>query len=492
MSTTTSAAESEPRATQDSSWLLVALADGLVQNVQTGFACGVNNRDGRGIAHIRPMNVSTEGQIELSDMKFVALDEATRDERLVQRGDVIFNNTNSPELVGKTALYDEGEPRAFSNHMTRLRVDESRIRPHYLALALHQLWREGYFADKCNNHVSQASISRAVLLETEIPLPSTEVQKTLVQTVTDLQQQVHSASGRLDTIPSLLKKLRQSVLSAACSGQLTADWRETHSAIPDGRGIVAKLEASHFAAGGHRKGNAAAPSEEAHDLDPLGLPESWGLTDFRNAVDPSRPITYGILKPGPNVVEGIPYVRVADFPGDKLVLGGIKKTSREIEAAFARARLRSDDVLLSIRGTVGRVCVVPVELEGGNITQDTARLSLQTFLLRDYVVLYLKSAPVQDRMDRAQKGVAVRGINIGDVRALQLAVPPWEEQLEIVRRVESLLALAGSIESRLAEATTQVGRTSQAILAKAFRGELATSRRATDPKLLNGMPGHSI
>jgi type I restriction enzyme S subunit len=75
-------------------------------------------------------------------------------------------------------------------------------------------------------------------------------------------------------------------------------------------------------------------------------------------------------------------------------------------------------------------------------------------------------------MQRAVKGVAVRGINIGDVRAIQLPIPPKEEQEEIVQRAHSLFAITDELELRLARATAQVEKLTQAILAKAFRGEL--------------------
>jgi type I restriction enzyme S subunit len=75
-------------------------------------------------------------------------------------------------------------------------------------------------------------------------------------------------------------------------------------------------------------------------------------------------------------------------------------------------------------------------------------------------------------MQRAIKGAAIRGINIGDVRALQVPIPPLEEQDKIVRRVEALFGLADVIEKRVAVATARADKLTQAILTKAFRGEL--------------------
>lgn len=119
-------------------WAMARLADGLVTDVQSGFACGRHNRDGEGIAHLRPMNVSEAGAIDLRNLRFVSAGEADREERLLQNGDVLFNNTNSPELVGKTALYTLDEPRAFSNHMTRVRCDRRVLLPDFCAMFLHQ------------------------------------------------------------------------------------------------------------------------------------------------------------------------------------------------------------------------------------------------------------------------------------------------------------------------------------------------------------------
>src|SRR5262245_9935444 len=80
-------------------WTVAQLGEGIVMDVQTGFACGVNNRQGEGIGHLRPMNVNADGKIDLMDVKYVPESECNRDERLVRLGDVIFNNTNSTELV---------------------------------------------------------------------------------------------------------------------------------------------------------------------------------------------------------------------------------------------------------------------------------------------------------------------------------------------------------------------------------------------------------
>jgi len=293
--------------------------------------------------------------------------------------------------------------------------------------------------------------------------------------VADLMLHVDSTRARLARVTAMLKSFRKAVLAAACSGKLTEDWREKHLDIEPASKLVQRIRASHETAGVGHGGKAADPTEDVHTLAAEDFTNTWTVDELKWLCQPGRSITYGILKPGLNQLNGVPYIRVADFPGDRLELIGIKKTTRTIADEYKRSTLRSGDVLLSIRGTVGRVCRVPAELVGANITQDTTRIAVNREISADYIELYLRSPSVQNRLNASMRGVAVRGVNIGDVRVLQVAVPPLDEQQEIVRRVEALFKLADAIEKRVAAASLRAERLTQAILAKAFRGELVST-----------------
>ena len=145
-------------------WAEATLAE-LGVEAQSGFPSGRHNKLGQGIPHLRPMNIDREGRIDLTDVKYV---EDPRDLRL-RPGDVLFNNTNSPPLVGKTAYLAVRGDFAFSNHMTRLRVPQS-VDGRFLAIQLHFLWRKGVFRAMCSHHVNQASVTYKALLSTQIAL----------------------------------------------------------------------------------------------------------------------------------------------------------------------------------------------------------------------------------------------------------------------------------------------------------------------------------
>ena len=107
-------------------------------------------------------NISRKGTLNLDDLKSV--DPQANPLRL-QSGDVLFNNTNSPVLIGKTTAIMVDGDLGYSNHMTRLRL-ASGVETRFVAHQLHYLWMSGYFRYKCVKHVNQASISSTPLSET--------------------------------------------------------------------------------------------------------------------------------------------------------------------------------------------------------------------------------------------------------------------------------------------------------------------------------------
>jgi type I restriction enzyme S subunit len=379
--------------------------------------------------------------------------------------------------IGKVAILgiDAATNQACAVGIPRPRVTTNKYLLHYLTSQKQEFVAKGQGG-------AQPNISQGIIKAWPIPLAPLREQERITAKLDALLERINECRIQLNRVPQILKKFREAVLEAAVSGRLTEEWRGAQ--VPttvDAKADVDALLHAHTAVGGHRAGNAAPPTSDVHDLEPSMFPQEWGLIDLRDAIEPGRPITYGILKPGPEVIDGIPYIRVADYPNNRLNPSTVRKTSKSIESEFARARLREGDLLLSIRGTVGRLIVIPKELEGANITQDSARLSVQRHLNKSFVMLYLKSQMAQQRMKRATKGVAVRGINIGDVRALQLPVPSLSEQQEIASRVDALFAFADTLDCQHQQAVALAGKLTPSVLAKAFRGELVPQDPNDEP-----------
>ena len=148
-------------------------------------------------------------------------------------------------------------------------------------------------------------------------------------------------------------------------------------------------------------------------------------------VEDDRPITYGILKPGSGFPGGVPVVKVKDMQNGIIDQSDLLLTTPELDYQYRRSRLRAGDLLISIRGSVGRMAEVPSNLENANITQDTARLSIKPDYNKVYVRGVLESQPMQRDMEKNIRGVAVKGINIGYLRALGIPMCDRAKQDEL-------------------------------------------------------------
>lgn len=172
--------------------------------------------------------------------------------------------------------------------------------------------------------------------------------------------------------------------------------------------------------------------------DPIDNHHGFPIEPLEDLIQPTRPISYGILMPGPDVPNGVPYIRVTDIQDGRVVTALVRRTTPEIDQAYKRSKLKAGDLLLSIRGHVGRMAIVPQCLDGANITQDTARLATVDSLESDYLMGCLASPGMQHRMVGLTRGAAVQGINLGDVKELPIPVPPLVLQQKFAALVERL------------------------------------------------------
>ncbi len=171
----------------------------IAEEIKAGFASGQSSVDTKGVPHIRPMNITDKGQFTWDGLKQIALTEYEgRKDYTLRSGDVLFNNTNSKELVGKTCLIEKDIHGGFSNHMTRIRVKPGICVPNFLALILHNAWKKGIFLELANRWVGQAGINATALAQFQIPLPPLEVQKEIVAEIEGYQKVINGARAVLD------------------------------------------------------------------------------------------------------------------------------------------------------------------------------------------------------------------------------------------------------------------------------------------------------
>jgi type I restriction enzyme S subunit len=290
-----------------------------------------------------------------------------------------------------------------------------------------------------------------------VPVAPLSEQARIADKLDALLVRVEACRTRLDRVPALLKRFRQSVLSAAVSGQLTAEWRTGQSP------------------------QTVSLSAEALESDlNLVVPNSWCIVQAQDTVEPDASIVYGIVQPGPKLTGGVPYVQITDIVDGRIQLEDLSFTSAEIAKSYRRSSIRTGDVLLGIiRAT--KVAVVPDQLEGANISRSVARLRPRKGLLPQFLAIALEAPAVQNWLRAQHRGMDMPVLNLSEVRLAPIPVAPLPEQAEIVRRVESLFTLADSLEAKYQAARAQIERLTPALLAKAFRGELVPQDPNDEP-----------
>lgn len=199
-------------------WETRALKD-WEMDAQSGFASGAHNSENKGVIHLRPMNISRLGKLDFENYKSVEDNSARR----IVKGDILFNNTNSAELVGKTTIIDIDGEFAYSNHMTRLRFPVEKVDHKYMSILLHSMWMSGFFNEICSNHVNQASVSIKRLGQVEITLPPLPEQHKIVEILEDHLSRLDASIALADAMEKQSAGLRRSLLQAAFTGQLTKE-----------------------------------------------------------------------------------------------------------------------------------------------------------------------------------------------------------------------------------------------------------------------------
>ena len=191
-------------------WDIVNISD-LVLNYKNGFASG--ERDENGIVQIRMNNVSTDGKIDLTKHLKVPIHKNIQNYEL-EKGDLLFNNTNSVDLVGKSAIfYNAPFPCTFSNHFTRLRFNPDKVLPEYVLNHIVTYQNAGYFKYMANRHVGQSGVDLKDLLKIRIPLPSLSTQKDILNNIELIDMQIEIVSQNSHNLLELKKKLTNDYLS---------------------------------------------------------------------------------------------------------------------------------------------------------------------------------------------------------------------------------------------------------------------------------------
>lgn len=192
--------------------------------IQNGFACGEKDVE-NGIPHLRMNNIDDSGYLNLNLVRTVPIDKDVEKYQL-KNGDVLFMGTNSEEKIGKSCLFvsPDRQNYLFSNHLYRIRIEDSRISPSYLSNYLHFLWSKKFYPSIAKRWVNQASVSKTALSQIKIFKPD---KKNLLR-FNIAYQEFYQLREKRSVAIEKIESTYSTILFQAFSGKLTAKWRKAH------------------------------------------------------------------------------------------------------------------------------------------------------------------------------------------------------------------------------------------------------------------------
>lgn len=374
----------------------------IATEIVSGVACGKANAVDNGVLHLRPFSVTVDGGLTLTDAPRIPPDVVPRGRLGFRAGDILFNNTNSVELVGKSAIVASPLDAAFSNHMTRIRVDADRVSPGYVQAYLQHLFRHRYFEARATRWIGQAAFGAAQLKTIEVPLPPLDEQHRMVR-----------------------------LLDRAAEIRRRADAARAKS-----RAIIPALFLDMFG-------------------DPATNPKGWPVKKIGDTCDVQGGLQ--VTSKRSSLPLERPYLRVANVLRGALNLDEVKSI-RLTPAELDRTRLRRGDILV-VEGHGNPREIGRAAMWDGSVPDCTHQNHLirarviEGTLLPQYLECYLNSeAGRQILISNGKTTSGLNTISTSNVKAVKLPLPPLHLQTAFAEQVIRIESVACALDAAAAKA----------------------------------------
>jgi len=384
--------------------------------------------------------------------------------QLVQEGDVLLCKINPRINRVWTVTANKGYRQIASSEWIVIR---SNI---HVSNFLKYFFREGKFRDLLCLDVSGVggSLTRAkpkLVADYEVIVAPLAEQSRIVEKFDEVLAQVDTIKARLDGIPAILKRFRQSILASAVSGKLTEEWRGVNTSTNIANSIQEILSDRSKLVSKRTK----EPQTHLKD-DEYEIPNSWKWVSLDSL---SSKIVDGVHHKPEYIDEGVPFMSVKDINHGKMSFDNCKYISADThEQIHLRCNPEKGDLLITKSGTIGRTAIVNTDMifdlfvSVALIKPASAQTNMEYINIA--LCQWVNTIDVSSRI----VGTAIKNLHLRDMRVLAIPFAPIEEQKEIVRLVDQYFAFADTIETQVKKAQSRVDNLTQSILAKAFRGEL--------------------
>ena len=351
-------------------------------------------------------------------------------------------------------------------------VDETIINIEYF----HQLTNSKNFYDLCEVASSGIThrkyLNETTFLEFEIDLPDIQKQERIVTKIKKQSTKSELLNKELKTQQDLISKLKQSILQEAIEGQLTEDWRAKQQEVEPASLLLERIKAEKARLLKEKKikKQKALPAIEEEEK-PFELPEGWAwcrLGDvFTTITKGSSPKWQGV-----NYVDagkGILFITSKNVYNFKLDLSNTTYVEEKFNKVEPRSVLKHGDLLTNIVGaSIGRTAIFDLD-KASNINQAVCILRADHENLDRTFFLYLmNSGHITNLMFSNQFAPGRANLSMTNIANFPISVPPLEEQIEIVKSLESALNKVNSLEEQVQQSLDDADLLMQVVLQEAF------------------------
>jgi len=389
--------------------------ENVILDLQPGFAQKPGEENDGTTPQIRTHNITPDGKVSLEGIKHISASNKESQRYTLIKGDVIFNNTNSEEWVGKSAVFDQEDEYVFSNHMTRLRVNPELLMPEYLATYLHLLWSMGYSKTRAKRWVSQAGIDSAALSSFKIPLPTLFEQKRIVDILIMAEGFLKKRATTETTLQTLMREHYLTLFGDVLQNDKEWTMRKIGNICTVVRGSSPR---------------------------PQGDPRLFG---------------------GP-----VPRLMVSDLTRDGLWVDAITDSLTEEGAKYSRP-MSARSVIVAVSGAPGLTAILNHDtcIHDGFV----GLRDLHSELNPEYLAYTLNL--LRSKHDQQAVGAVFRNLTTDQVKAINIPVPP----IKLQKQFQDFLLQVRTVQHTIAKSKRLVSELFNELTINAFWGSLTKSWR---------------
>jgi type I restriction enzyme S subunit len=339
------------------------------------------------------------------------------------------------------------------------------------------------YASRNVSGVQHPRVNINTISEYNISLPPLNEQTRIVDKIEELFTELDKGVATLKELKQQIKRYRQSVLKHAFEGKLTEKWREENKdRLEPASKLIEKIKAE-------RKKALGKKYKEPPQIDTSGLPELPYGWEWSNIDTLAESIPYAI-KAGPfgsalkkefYVPQGYKIygqeqvIRNDPYYGDYYI-------NKERYETLKSCAIKPGDVLVSLVGTIGKVLILPENIEAGIINPRLVKFSLEKRLINNKLIkIYLESNVVKHYFSISSHGGTMDILNLSILRDLPISLPPLLEQEILIDEIEKHFSFADKVEQIVDESLNKSEALRQSILKQAFEGKLVPQDPNDEP-----------